>query len=256
MRILAVGDVTGECGTEFVKTNLKYLIEDELIDMCIVNGENAAVRNGITEKEYNIITESGAAVVTLGNHSFDNKEVKKLLSNSDIIRPANYPKDTLGKGSTVVKINNKKVGVINLLGRINLLNVDCPFETADREIEKLKDECDMIFVDFHAETTSEKLALAYYLDGRVTGFFGTHTHVQTADERILPKGTGYITDIGMTGVINSVLGVEKDIIIERLKTSMPVKFEPAYGKSMLCGAVFETDDETNKCVSVKRIHIE
>lgn len=256
MRILAVGDVTGECGTEFVKTNLKYLIEDEFIDMCIVNGENAAVRNGISEKEYNIITECGADVVTLGNHSFDNKEVKNLLSNSDIIRPANYPRNTLGNGSTTVRIKDKTIGVINLLGRINLINVDCPFEAADREIEKLENMCDMIFVDFHAETTSEKLALAYYLDGRVTGFFGTHTHVQTADEHILPKGMGYITDIGMTGVINSVLGIEKNIIIERLKTAMPMKFEPAYGKSMLCGVVFETDDETNKCVSVKRIHIE
>lgn len=256
MKILAVGDVTGESGVEFLQSVLKYLIDDEGIDFCIVNGENAASRNGISEKEYNIITDSGADVITLGNHSFDNKDVKKLLLNSDIIRPANYPGGTDGKGSTVINAGGKRIGIINLVGRVNLLNVDCPFAAADSEIEKIKDSCDMIFVDFHAEVTSEKLALAYYLDGKVTAIFGTHTHVQTADERILPKGTGYITDLGMTGVINSVLGVEKETIIERLKTSMPVKFQQAYGKSMLCGVIFETDDNTDKCISVRRIRIE
>ncbi len=255
MRILAVGDVTGDCGLDFVRSNLRYLIEDERIDFCIVNGENAAVRNGITTHEYEIITDCGADVITLGNHSFDRKEVKNVLGNSDIIRPANYP-DAPGSGSTVLKAGHKRIGIINLLGRINLLNVDCPFRTADREIEKIKDQCDMIFVDFHAEVTSEKLAMGFYLDGRVTGVFGTHTHVQTADERILPHGTGYISDLGMTGVINSALGVDKDVIVQRMLTMMPVKFQPAYGKSMLCGAIFETDDDTDKCVSVKRVHIE
>ena len=255
MRILAVGDITGECGLDFVRGNLRYLIEDEKIDFCIANGENASIRNGITPYEYEIITQCGANVITLGNHSFDRPEVKKILGNSDIIRPANYP-NAPGGGSTVLKAGNKKIGVINLVGRINLLNVDCPFKAADREIEKIKDKCDMIFVDFHAEVTSEKLAMAFYLDGRVTGVFGTHTHIQTADERILPKGTAHISDLGMTGVINSALGVDKDIIIERLTTMMPVKFQPAYGKSMLCGAIFETDDNTDKCVNVRRVHIE
>ncbi len=255
MRILAVGDVTGECGLDFISTNLRYLIEDENIDFCIVNGENASVRNGITSREYEIITQCGANVITLGNHSFDRKEVKNILGNSDIIRPANYP-DAPGAGSTVLKAGDKKIGIINLVGRVNLLNVNCPFQTADREIAKIKDECDMIFVDFHAEVTSEKLAMGFYLDGRVTGVFGTHTHVQTADERLLPRGTGYISDLGMTGVINSALGVDKDIIVKRMLTMMPVKFQPAYGKSMLCGAIFETDDNTDKCVSVKRVHIE
>lgn len=255
MRILAVGDITGDCGLEFLSSNLRYLIEDEHIDFCIVNGENAAVRNGITPHEYEIITECGADVITLGNHSFDRKEVKNVLGNSDIIRPANYPASP-GKGSTVLRVGDKKIGVINLVGRVNLLNVDCPFRTADKEIAKIKDECDMIFVDFHAEVTSEKLAMGFYLDGRVTGIFGTHTHVQTADERILPHGTGYISDIGMTGVINSALGVDKDIIVQRMLTMMPVKFQPAYGKSMLCGAIFEIDDNTDKCISVRRVYIE
>ncbi len=255
MKILAVGDVTGDCGLDFLSANLRYLIEDEDIDFCIVNGENSAVRNGITPHEYNLITDCGANVITLGNHAFDRKEVKNILDNSDIIRPANYP-SAPGKGGTVIKAGNKRIGVINLVGRINLLNVDCPFKAADREIEKIKDQCDMIFVDFHAEVTSEKLAMGFYLDGKVTGVFGTHTHVQTADERILPHGTGYISDVGMTGVINSVLGVDKDIIIERLTTMMPAKFQPAYGKSMLCGAIFETDDNTDKCISVRRVHIE
>lgn len=255
MKILAVGDVTGECGVDFIRANLRYLIEDEQIDFCIVNGENASARNGITPDEYEIITECGADVITLGNHSFDRKEVSKVLGNSDIIRPANYP-DAPGKGSTVRTVGNKKIGVINLVGRYNLLNVDCPFSVADREIEALEKQCDMIFVDFHAEVTSEKLALGFYLDGRVTGIFGTHTHVQTADERILPKGTGFICDVGMTGVINSVLGVDKDIIINRMRTMMPVKFQQAQGKAMLCGVVFEVDDTTNKCIGIKRIRIE
>ncbi len=255
MRILAVGDVTGECGVDFVRSTLRYLIEDEGIDFCIVNGENAAARNGITRSEYDAITECGADVITLGNHSFDRMEVNNLLDNCDIIRPANYPVAS-GSGSTVLKAGDKKIGIINLVGRINLLNVDCPFKAADREIEKIRDKCDMIFVDFHAEVTSEKLAMGFYLDGRVTGVFGTHTHVQTADERILPRGTGYITDIGMTGVINSVLGVDKDVIVQHMLDMLPVKFRPAYGKAMLCGAIFETDDNTDKCVSVRRIHIE
>lgn len=254
MRILAVGDVTGDSGMDFLCSNLRYLIEDEKIDFCIVNGENAAVRNGITPNEYERITECGANVVTLGNHFFDRREIKNVLGNSDIIRPLNYP-DAPGKGSTVLRVGNKKIGIINLVGRINMPAVDCPFRAADREIEKIKDECDMIFVDFHAEATSEKLSMGFYLDGRVTGVFGTHTHVQTADERVLPKGTGFICDLGMTGVINSSLGVDKDVIIERMLTVMPIKFQPAYGKSMLCGAIFETDDN-DKCVSVKRVHIE
>ncbi|MBE7013230.1 MAG: TIGR00282 family metallophosphoesterase [Ruminococcaceae bacterium] len=256
MRILAVGDVTGESGLEFIRSNLKYLKQDENIDFCIVNGENAAVRNGITPKEYEVLIQCGADVVTLGNHTFDRGEIKKVLTNSDIIRPANYPEGTDGSGSTVISVGNKRIGIINLLGNVNSFRVDCPFKTADMEIEKLKDKCDMIFVDFHAEATSEKLALAFYLDGRVTGIFGTHTHVQTADERIMPRGTGYITDLGMTGVVNSVLGVDKDIIIERFRTSMPVKFQPAYGSSMMCGVIFETDDDTDKCKFVKRVRIE
>ena len=247
MRVLAVGDVTGVCGVDFIRSELKYLIKDENIDFCIVNGENSCVRNGITPKEYEILTESGANVVTLGNHAFDRSEVKQVLSNIDAIRPANYPEGTVGNGSTVLKVGDKRVGVINLIGRINMLNNDCPFRAADREIEKIKNKCDMIFVDFHAEVTSEKLAMGFYLDGRVTGVFGTHTHVQTADERVLPKGTGYISDLGMTGVINSVLGVDKDIIIKRLMSSMPVKFEAANGKPMLCGAIFETDDDDMDC---------
>lgn len=254
MRILAVGDVTGECGVDFICANLRYLIEDEEIDFCIVNGENASVKNGITTREYELITDAGADVITLGNHSFDRKDVFKILGNSDIIRPANYP-SAPGKGSTVLTAGNKKIGIINLIGRYNLLNVDCPFTTADREIEAMKDKCDMIFVDFHAEVTSEKLAMGFYLDGRVTGVFGTHTHVQTADERILPRGTGFICDVGMTGVINSILGVDKDIIINRMLTMMPEKFRQAHGKSMMCGVIFETDDN-DKCVGIRRVHIE
>ena len=255
MNILAIGDVVGHPGTDFVEMCLRGIIEDYNIDFTILNGENTATGSGITKKHVERFFDAGADVITMGNHTFGKKDIFDIMEeNVSVLRPANYPIDK-GNESVICTVGNKKVGVLNLLGRVNLINADCPFRCADRIIDEMKDKADIIMVDFHAEATSEKIAMGYYLDGRVSGVFGTHTHVQTADETVLPKGTGYITDIGMSGVINSVLGVKKEIILERFLTSVPQKFENADGKCRICGAVFEIDDD-NKCKSVKRIAVE
>ena len=256
MNILAIGDVVGHSGTDFVEMCLRGIIEDYNIDFTILNGENAAPGSGITKKYAERLFDAGVDVMTMGNHTFGKKDIFEIMEeNSCVLMPANYPADVLGNRSVICKVSDKKVGVINLLGRVNLVNADCPFKCADKIIDEMKDKADIIMVDFHAEATSEKIAMGYYLDGRVSGVFGTHTHVQTADETVHPKGTGYITDIGMSGVINSVLGVKKEIIIERFLTSVPQKFENAEGKCRICGAVFEISDD-NKCKSVKRIWVE
>lgn len=254
MKILTIGDIFGQCGVEHTSLVLPGLIKEENIDFCIANGENAS-GNGIGRDDYDRLTDAGVDVITLGNHTFGKKDVFSLLENSyDIIRPANYPEDVVGNGYGIYKRGGKKIGVINLMGRVNIpISLDCPFRTFDKVIEKIKDECDIIAVDFHAEATSEKKAMMYYLDSKVTLLFGTHTHVQTADERITPRGMGYITDLGMTGAEESVLGVEKDIIIERFITGVGRKFVYASGRASLSGAVFTVDDETLKCTDVKRI---
>ena len=255
MNILAIGDVVGAQGTDFVEMCLRGIIEDYNIDFTILNGENAAPGSGITKKYVERLFDAGADVITMCNHTFGKKDIFDIMEeNSCVLRPANYPIDK-GNTSVICTVGNKRVGVINLIGRINLINADCPFRCGDRIIAEMNGKTDIIMVDFHAEATSEKIAMGYYLDGRVSGVFGTHTHVQTADETVLPKGTGYITDIGMSGVINSVLGVKKEIIIERFLTSVPQKFENADGKCRICGAVFEIGED-NKCKSVKRIVVE
>ena len=256
MNILTIGDVVGSSGTDFVEMCLRGIIEDYNIDFTILNGENATPGSGINKKYAERLFDAGVDVMTMGNHTFGKKDIFEIMEeNKCVLMPANYPDDTLGNRSIICTAGDKKVGVINLLGRVNLVNVDCPFKCADRIIDEMKDKADIIMVDFHAEATSEKIAMGYYLDGKATGVFGTHTHVQTADETVLPKGTGYITDIGMSGVINSVLGVKKEIILERFLTSVPQKFENAEGKCRICGAVFEIGDD-NKCKSVKRIQVE
>lgn len=254
MRILAIGDIFGECGVEHVCMVLRSILEDENIDFCIANGENTS-GTGITVSDYNKLYDAGVDAFTLGNHTFGKKDVFKLFDNeTNIIRPANYPKGTPGKGSAVLKCNNKKIGIINIMGRVGIdISLDCPFRVCDEEIDKIKSQCDFIFVDFHAEATSEKRAMMYYLDSRVSALFGTHTHVQTADETVTKSGMGYITDLGMSGAEDSILGVKKEIILRRFIQALPQKFEYAYSGAVLCGAVFEIDDETNKCISVKRI---
>lgn len=259
MRILAVGDVCGSIGCQYVRKILPTLKKENSIDMVIINGENSADGNGITQSSADYLFSLGADVVTGGNHSLRRQEVYDYLDNNEFcLRPHNLNDCQIGKGYCVVDFGKTRVAVINLSGKIYLERVGatCPFKAADELIEKAKaDGINIIVVDFHAEATSEKRALGLYLDGKISALFGTHTHVQTADLQILEDGTGYITDIGMTGPIDSVLGVKKEIIINRLKDNDTSKFELANGKCMLNGCIFEIDEATGKTINTQRIYI-
>lgn len=257
MRTLVIGDVCGSIGTNFLKSRLSSLKLEKNIDFTIVNGENSADGNGVTPESAETLFLAGADVITGGNHSFRRKEVFSMLdSHPFLLRPDNIPADC-GKGYCIFDMGRNIAAVINLSGRIylDLLKAENPFLAADALIERAKaDGATQIFVDFHAEVTSEKRALGIYLDGRATALFGTHTHVQTADLQILPNGTGYITDLGMTGPIQSVLGVESSIIINRLKDGDQSKFYLADGKCMINGCIFESD-QNGKTVKVEQIYI-
>ncbi|MDF2685898.1 MAG: ymdB [Clostridia bacterium] len=221
MKILFIGDIVGETGFDLLKSGgLDNIIKEHDINFVIANGENINKYNGITAKEAEDLHYTGVDVITTGNHAFRHKSIYSFLDDSDyIIRPANLPHTAAGKGFTTINTPYGKIGVINLMGQVEMDPVDNPFHTADKLLSQMKD-CKYIFVDFHAEATSEKKAMGYYLDGRVTGVFGTHTHIQTADEQILPQGTAYITDVGMTGPQDSVLGVKKELAIQRFTTRM------------------------------------
>ncbi|MBQ7901889.1 MAG: TIGR00282 family metallophosphoesterase [Clostridia bacterium] len=254
MNILIIGDIFGDCGLNYTTLVLREIKQDYNIDFCIANAENVSGGNGITFADYNALCDAGIDGFTMGNHTFGKKDVIKIFENeNNIIRPLNYPDGVPGKGSMLLTCCGKKICVINAMGRVNLLNIDCPFRALETEIEKYKDAADIILVDFHAEVTSEKIAMGYYLDGKATCVYGTHTHVQTADETILPKGTAYITDIGMTGAIHSVLGISKEVIIQRFVTCLPQKFEHANGKAKLSGIILDIDDTTNKCSKITRL---
>lgn len=254
MNILVIGDIFGDCGLDYTRLVLREIKEQYNIDFCIANAENVSGGNGLTFGDYHTLCEIGIDAFTMGNHTFGKKDIIKILENEyNIVRPLNYPKGTPGSGSMILKAKGKNICIINIMGRVNLLNIDCPFTAVKQEIEKLKSQSDIIIVDFHAETTSEKVAMGYYLDGLATCVYGTHTHVQTADETILPKGTAYITDIGMTGAIHSVLGISKEIIIDRFTKVLPQKFEHASGKAKLCGIILEIDEQTNKCKNITRL---
>lgn len=256
MKILAIGDIVGSAGINELKIRLKEMREKENIDFVIVNAENSAEGFGISEKNFNDIISQDVDVITMGNHTWGKKDIFKFIDNPKIIRPANYPEGVVGKGYNIYNCKDKKIAVINLLGRaeINILTEN-PFLTARKIVDKIKNKVDMIFVDFHAEATGEKIPLGYYLDGQVTAVYGTHTHVQTADEKILPKGTAYITDIGMTGPEYSVLGMDINVAIKRLTTALPEKYKIAEGKCIFNGVIFETDDNTSKVTNIRRIYI-
>ena len=209
---------------------------------------------GLTEQNFNDILSLGVDVITMGNHTWGKKDIFKFIDHPKLIRPANYPKGVVGKGYNIYNCQNKKIAVINLIGRvdINVLSEN-PFIIAKDLVEKLEKEVDMIFIDFHAEATAEKIAMGYFLDGKVTAIFGTHTHVQTADEKILPKGTGYITDIGMTGPKNSVIGMDIEASIKRFETTLPERYKIATGESILNAVIFDVDDSNNKVKEIKRI---
>lgn len=255
IRLFFIGDIVGSSGRKALKALLPDLKKELQPTIIIANSENAAHGFGLTTSTANEIFESGVDVLTGGNHTWDKKEVISLMKERphQIVRPANYPADCPGTGSIVVAVGDKKLGIINLMGRVFMDPLDCPFRAFDREYEKIKSECDMIFVDLHAETTSEKSAMGYYIDGRASALVGTHTHVQTADERILNSGTGFLTDAGMTGPYDSVIGMKKEVIIQRFLAKMPVRMEVADGPAMLQGVVFELDASNGKCVAIERV---
>lgn len=256
IKILCVGDVVGASGCEFLRKKLADFKKENNIDVCIVNGENSAVGNGMLPNSCNGIFTSGADFITGGNHSFKRREIYEYFEHTDsVIRPANFGDGVWGKGYGIIDKGAYRIGVINLLGRVWLEGHLDPFETAENIINELKKETKMIVVDFHAEATAEKKALGYYLDGKVSAVFGTHTHVQTSDAQIMCGGTGYITDLGMTGPEESVLGVKKEIIIEKFRKGFTTMFETADTPAFIQGCIFTVDRDSGKTVSVETITI-
>ena len=258
LNILVIGDIVGKPGRELVQELLPEIKKEYSIDVVIVNGENMAGGSGVTEKPLKELLASGVNVVTSGDHIWKKKETQTFIDNyPQLIRPANYPQGTPGRGSYLLELKtlNKPVGVVNVNGRIFMDPLDCPFKAVKREVEKLKERTNIIIVDMHAEATSEKVAMGWFLDGEVSCVFGTHTHVPTADERILPLGTAYITDVGMAGAHDSVIGREKNPVIERFLTQMPQKFDLATGDVRLNGAIISVDENTGKATGIERISI-
>lgn len=254
LKILFIGDIVGRPGRRIVKQVLPRLVETEEVDLVIANGENAAGGFGLSYEVSQELLDAGITLLTMGNHTWDNREISRVLEEEDrVIRPANYPEGTPGSGYTIVETAiGLKVGVINLMGQIFMEALGDPFRVADQCIHQLKRQTNIILVDMHAEATSEKIALGWYLDGRATAVVGTHTHVTTADERILPEGTGYITDVGMTGPINSVLGVKPDLVLQKFLTKRPVRFEIAGGPVELNAVIIEVN-EYGLTTAIKRV---
>ena len=251
-RILAVGDVVGNPGLSFLRRHLPRLRRIHQIDFCVVNGENANMA-GMTPAQGETILDAGADVITLGNHTWNRREICSFLDDTDcVLRPANFAPQLPGTGVGIYPTDFGEIAVVNLIGRFQMDNhADNPFTKIDGILKKL--EGMPVLVDFHAEATSEKLAMGFYLDGKVSAVWGTHTHVPTADLRILPKGTGYITDLGMTGPKDSALGVDPRQSIALFRGELTSRFEPAPGPCWLCGAIFNIDPETNRCVEVEQI---
>lgn len=253
MKILAIGDIVGSPGRKTLKAFLdKY---KNNYDFIIVNAENAAAGFGITTKICDELFDWGVDIITSGNHIWDKKEIYEYLDRSNkLLRPFNYPEGVPGKGFSILKDKKgRKIAIISLQGRVFMPPIDCPFTTSNKLVDELRKECKHIIIDFHAEATSEKIALANYLDGKVSLLYGTHTHVQTADNKILPEGTGYITDIGMTGSHNGVIGTKKENIIYKFLTSLPQRFEISEGNERINGIDIILDDETGECTSIERI---
>ncbi len=259
LNILFIADIIGRLGRAVTKKVLPGIKGEFSIDLTIGNGENSSGGYGITEKAYNELISAGIDMVTMGNHIFDKKDFAKTLANCpNIVRPANYPPDVPGRDFAIIKVKDVNVAVVNLLGRVFMQAVDCPFRTIDKLlVEKIKKGASVIIVDMHAEATSEKAAMGYYLDGRVAAVLGTHTHVMTADEKILPNGTAFISDIGMVGASESVIGMQKEPIINRFLTQMPHRFEPVReGKGIFNAVVLKVDKKTGLSNEITRINRE
>lgn len=255
MKILAIGDLVGTAGVSKMKQELKKIRESEEIDFVIVNAENSAEGMGITEKIYNDLTSQKIDAITMGNHTWGKKDIFKFIDQPNIIRPANYPEGVVGRGYNIYECKNKKIAVINLMGRVDInVLTENPFIVAKKILKSIKDKVDIIIVDFHAEATAEKIAMGFFLDGKITALFGTHTHVQTADERILPKGTAYITDIGMTGPKNSVIGMDINVSLKRFETTLPEKYKIAEGECIFNGLLLDVDENTMEVKTIKRVN--
>lgn len=257
MNILVLGDVVSDSGCEFIRKKLPSFKKLKGIDFTIANGENSSAGNGITPFSADHLFTSGVDFITTGNHVYRRKEVYDYLDDSKyVVRPFNFPSGNPGRGVALIDTGMYSIGVINLMGTMFMDNLENPFYAADKALKELEGKTKIILVDFHAEATSEKQALAYYLDGRVSAVYGTHTHVLTNDDRILGGGTGYITDIGMCGVIDSVLGVEKNIVIEKFMSNMPARFDNAKGRCMINGCIFTIDEKTGKCLGTEAVRFE
>jgi 2',3'-cyclic-nucleotide 2'-phosphodiesterase len=262
MRILFIGDIFGRPGRTIVKERLAGLVEEFAIDLVIANGENAAAGFGITPSLAEDLFELNIDVITTGNHVWDKREIVDYFESADgnqhsparrLLRPANYPAGMPGWGVYEGQKNGVGYAVINLQGRVFMASNDDPFRAADQLLKEIRSK--VILVDIHAEATSEKISMGWYLDGRVTAVIGTHTHVPTADERVLPGGTAYITDVGMSGPYDSVIGVQKELVVNKFLNNMPVRFEPATGDVRLCGVVIDCDDGTGRARSIDRVMV-
>lgn len=257
INVLFIADIIGKPGLEIAAKLLPGLKDKYKSDLCIANGENGCEGKGLTQAIARQYFSMGIDVITSGNHIWDNRDIFELLaSNNRILRPLNYPEGNFGIGSTIVETaSGYKIGVINLQGRTFMYAIDCPFKRGLTEARRLQKDTNIIIVDFHAEATAEKVAMGWYLDGKVSAVIGTHTHVPTADERILPEGTAYITDVGMTGPFDSVIGLKKEIAIKRFLHQTPERYKPAEGNLRLCAAAVTIEHSTGKATRIERINL-
>ncbi|MFH1570197.1 MAG: TIGR00282 family metallophosphoesterase [Gemmatimonadota bacterium] len=257
MRLLFVADVYARPGRRAAAEIIPRLVRDRGVDFCVVNGENAADGFGLTEQIAGKLMSYGADVITSGNHVWNRADFMPYLQRTDrVLRPLNYPEEAPGRGSTVVASRSGvPVAVVNLQGRTFMPTIDCPFHRGRAEVERLRRETPVVLVDFHAEATAEKMALGWHLDGLASALIGTHTHVQTADERILPRGTAYLTDAGMTGVRDSVIGTRAEIAVQRFLSQVPMRFKPADGPALFCGALVDVDESTGRATAIERLQL-
>jgi metallophosphoesterase (TIGR00282 family) len=258
LNVLYIADIVGEPGFDAVEMCINQLKKDHQIDFTIANGENQAYGKGLTERMADKLFAIGINVITSGNHIWNRPNFYSILDREvNILRPLNYPQECPGHGSCIVKLDpDLQIGVINLQGKAFMYPIECPFKTADQEIERLKsNQVNILIVDFHAEATAEKMALGWYLDGKISALIGSHTHVQTADAKVLPGGTAYITDAGMTGSFNSVIGMEKEVAIKRFITQLPIPYKLARGNSKCCGVVISIHKQNGKAISISPFQI-
>lgn len=256
LRVLIIGDIVGKPGRDACLEVIPYLKRDKQVEFVIANGENIAGGSSITPDTVKDIFHAGADLMTLGDHTFRKKEAADLVEKDQrIVRPANYPDGAPGRGYTILKLGGGiHIAVINLMGRVFMDPLDCPFQKVKKILEEIKGKAKVIFVDVHAEATSEKVAMGWFLDGKVSCVYGTHTHIQTSDERVLPKGTAYITDLGMTGPYESVIGREVEPVLYKFLTGLPSKYDVATRDVRLSGAIVDIDTDTGKATHIERVH--